>query len=610
MNICNITTVHKKGSKTDLKNQRGIFRVPVLRCILMRLVYNMKYWEIENNMSDCQTGARKGKSSKNNIFIVNGIIHDIMKSRNMKPVTLQIYDYAQMFDSIDLGQAISDIYDTGLKDDNLILINEANKNIEMAIKTNNGLTDRQTLTDIVLQGDTWGSMLASVQVETIGKECQERGYGYKYKDSLKISMLGMVDDLIGITEAGYQAKQMNMFINTKTAEKTLQFGPSKCKTMFVGKASSTVLNSDLYVDSWTVSYQDNRETGDLELLEVYNGPVIMEKTTSQKYLGFVLSCTGDNMVNIGHMKSKSVGIIRQIFNRLENLNLQKYYFECAIILMNCMLRSSILYAAETYYDLTEKQLRELERIEEGFLRKLLKTSKSCPIVILYLSVGIIPARFQIMKMRLMFLKDILNENEQSMIRKFYELQLQKPTKGDWASTCAENIKQLKINLSTEEMRQMKRNQFKNILKTKINELAFTYLIQKRGIKGKEVKYSSLRMADYLAPNSSGLTILEKQEMFAVINRMTNISYNFPQNKKIDICPCGQEETMVHIYYCKQLNIKEEILSYEKIFNGNIGEQVVIFRRFTENMKKRENLMSSHVIPHGDPPYMHLYGNGY
>ena len=171
----------------------------------------------------------------------------------------------------------------------------------------------------------------------------------------------------------------------------------------------------------------------------------MEKTTSQKYLGFVLSSTGDNMVNISHMKSKSVGIIRQIFNRLESLNLQKYYFECAIILMNCMLRSSILYAAETYYNMTEKQLRELERIEEGFLRKLLKTSKSCPIVILYLSVGIIPARFQIMKMRLMFLKDILNENEQSMIRKFYELQLQKPTKGDWASTFAENIKQMKIN---------------------------------------------------------------------------------------------------------------------------------------------------------------------
>ena len=92
--------------------------------------------------------------------------------------------------------------------------------------------------------------------------------------------------------------------------------------------------------------------------------------------------------------------------------------------------------------------------------------------------------------------------------------------------------------------------------------------------------------------------------------MINISYNFPQNKKINNCLCGQEETMEHIYTCRKLNTKKEILSYENIFNGNIGEQTSIFRRFKENMKERENLMSSHVIPHGDPPYMHLYGNGY
>ena len=116
-------------------------------------------------------------------------------------------------------------------------------------------------------------------------------------------------------EAGFKAKQMNVFINVKTAEKTLQFGPNKCKTMLVGKPSNHVLDSDLHVDSWSVSYHDNVETGDLDLIETFNGPVVMEKTTSQKYLGFVLSSTGDNMVNIKHMKTKAVGIIRQIFNR-------------------------------------------------------------------------------------------------------------------------------------------------------------------------------------------------------------------------------------------------------------------------------------------------------
>ena len=363
MNFCNITTVPKKGSKTELRNQRGIFRTPVIRYILMRLVYNMKYWDLDKNMSDCQIGARKKKSCKNNIFIVNGIIHEVMKSKKMKPVTLQIFDYEQMFDSMDLGEAVSDIYDAGLDDDALVLLHEANKEIQMAVKTNDGLTERQTLKDSVLQGDTWGSILASIQVDSIGKECQERGYGYKYKDSLMVSILGMVDDMIGITEAGYQAQQMKTFMNVKTAEKTLRFGPSKCKAMLVGKSSHNVLNTDLHVDSWTVNYQDNIETGDVELTETFTGQVVMEKTASQKYLGFVLSCTGDNMVNIRQMKNKSIGIIRQIFNRLDSLHLQKYYFECAVIFMKCMLRSSILYAAETYYDLKERELREIEQME-------------------------------------------------------------------------------------------------------------------------------------------------------------------------------------------------------------------------------------------------------
>ena len=414
-------------------------------------------------------------------------------------------------------------------------------------------------------------------------------------------------------EAGFKAEQMNVFINVKTAEKTLQFGPNKCKTMLVGKPSNHVLDSDLQVDSWSVSYHDNVETGDLDLIETFNGPVVMEKTTSQKYLGFVLSSTGDNMVNIKHIKTKAVGKIRQIFNRLESLNLQRYYFECAIIFMNCMLRSSILYAAETYYNLSEKELREIERIEEGFLRKLLKTSKGCPIIQLYLTVGIIPARFQIMKMRIMFLKDILNENEESLIRKFYELQVKKPTKGDWASTCVKDLHQLGIDLSTEEIRNMKRKQFKNMLKEKINELAFNYLIEKRGKKGSEIKFLSLRMSDYLLPSTSGLTISEKQEMFSIKNRMVQISYNFPQNKNIDKCVCGEEETMEHIYSCKLLNKEKYQLSFNLIFTGNIGEQITIFKIFQNNMKERERLLNNqklknknfHVIPNGDPLYDYL-----
>ena len=61
------------------------------------------------------------------------LIHHVMKNIKNKPVVLQIYDYAQMFDAINLKEAISDIFDTGFKDDALSLVN-----------TPSGLSERQT----------------------------------------------------------------------------------------------------------------------------------------------------------------------------------------------------------------------------------------------------------------------------------------------------------------------------------------------------------------------------------------------------------------------------------------------------------------------------------
>ena len=190
MNFANITTVPKKGSRLQLKNERGIFRVSIVRYILMRLIYNTKYSKIDRKMSDCQIGGRKNKGCKNNIFILNGLIHEVLKSKKMKPILFKFYDYSQMFDSINLQSAICDIYDTGVDDDQLVLLYKSNKEINMAVKTANGMSDRQIVSDIVLQGDTFGSILASVQVDKIGQDCMDAGHYYLYKNILPVGFLG------------------------------------------------------------------------------------------------------------------------------------------------------------------------------------------------------------------------------------------------------------------------------------------------------------------------------------------------------------------------------------------------------------------------------------
>ena len=80
MNFANITTVPKKGSIILLKNECGTFRTSVVRSILM-LLYDTQYSEIDNKMSECQMGGRKGKGCMNIIFILNGTIHEVLSSK-------------------------------------------------------------------------------------------------------------------------------------------------------------------------------------------------------------------------------------------------------------------------------------------------------------------------------------------------------------------------------------------------------------------------------------------------------------------------------------------------------------------------------------------------
>ena len=115
------------------------------------------------------------------------------------------------------------------------LIHEANRNILIQIKTPYGLTVEQTLKEFVLHGDTLSSIIASSQVDTIGKKLLKGNpdFLFRYKDEIPIGVLAIVDDTLTITEAGHKTQQMNAFFNVQAAEKRLQFSELKCHTMIV-----------------------------------------------------------------------------------------------------------------------------------------------------------------------------------------------------------------------------------------------------------------------------------------------------------------------------------------------------------------------------------------
>ena len=339
------------------------------------------------------------------------------------------------------------------------------------------------------------------------------------------------------------------------------------------------------------------EGDETKLVESFKGLVELGQTDEQTYLGFVISNKGNNMANINQVKNKSIGTIRKIFNRLESSNLKKYYFESAIILLNAMLRPSILYSCEAYYDLKENEIRQLERIEESYMRQVLKAGAKCPITQLYLELGQTPARFQIQKARLLFLQDILQQSETSMISSFFKLQTEQPSRGDWASSCGKDLKDLDIELSFKEIRILSKQKFTKIINEKINCAALSYLTGKQNIKGGEIIYSKLEISEYLSPLTSHLSITDKRKMFSVRNMMIDIPANFSKANRDMKCICGEIETMKHLYICEELSSETSILEYEEIYNANIDEQIRVFSRFEQNFEVRNKLKNSTPCDH-------------
>ena len=581
-----VTTIPKKGSKLKLENERGIFIVNSVRGILMRLIFNLKYSVIDSHMSDSNVGGRRKKSGINHIWVMNCVIHDQLSSVKKIPCVIQQFDYKQMFDGMDDKEACGDIFDYGVNDDHLTLISEANKELVISVKTPFGQSKNYKLTERTMQGDTWASAKASAQVDKFGKEMimEEPSFMYKYKGEVPVPLLGQVDDLLGVTEAGFKCEQLNAFVNVKTADKDLQFGPAKCKSMIVSKVKPEPFHKpQLSVDAWKL---EHTKSGNLK--EEFTGKVDISDENSLMYLGYVLSNKGSNLPNISHKKNKSIGTQKQIPKLIESLGV--YTFESAMIYIESLLRSSLLYASETMHNVKEVEWRALEATEEAVIQKVCGTLRSCPRHMLYLETGFVPARFKVQRQMLNHLHYILQQPEGSLLSRMYLAQVQNPTKGDWASEVAKIVENFELNLSLHQIKHMKENKFKSLTKKQARKTAFRYLDNKLkgGNKGCNIIYNSLEMATYLQPNCQ-LSVQDKIEMFSIRSEMNDLPYNFGRKENCQQC-CLTQMDNEHILNCPVLNESPHELKYSNILNGSLRQQVEVFKKIQENAAKRKILL--------------------
>ena len=102
------------------------------------------------------------------------------------------------------------------------------------------------------------------------------------------------------------------------------------------------------------------------------------------YLGDIVEGSGKHTNNILNRVSRGKRIVNDIFSILENLYLGPHFFQVALLLRETMLLSSVLYNACIWYNVSSREIKELNTIDKCFFTRLFKVASSANFVSFFL----------------------------------------------------------------------------------------------------------------------------------------------------------------------------------------------------------------------------------
>ena len=572
---CDISSIYKnKGARNSFENYRGIFKVPVLRAILDRLIYNDEYENIDAELSDSNVGARKSRNIRDNLFVLNAISNSVVNGKE-DPVDIQLFDVEKCFDSLWVEECINDIFEAGLNNDKLVLLYLENQNANIAVKTPRGKSNRTSIKNLIMQGTIWSSFLCTVSMDKLGQFVYDHpDLVYKYKGVVETPSLGMVDDVLCVQKCSTQTVKMNSIINSFMESKKLKLSAKKCNRIHI---------------------QNKKCRKSINCPEIKVHKDIMKTSTEQKYLGDIINSNGSIRNTIEERKNKGFGIANEIIAILEEIPLGRFKMEIGLKLRQAMLLNGILFNSEAWHNISETEIRILETVDEYLLRALVKAHSKTALEFLYLEAGAIPIRFIIASRRLIYHHNILKREEKELIKRIYKEQKKNPSKGDFVELIKEDFEIANIVQNDEEIQSIKASIYKQYIKKCIRKAAFVYLTTKQASHSKVsiIKYAQLETQTYMI---SPLFLNEEvNQLHALRSKTSNCKMNFKNRYGKDDLLCNlcflENQDQQHILRCivlqrklRSSQIAQKKIAYEDLYSNDVYKQKAITSLFLELFK--------------------------
>ena len=170
----------------------------------------------------------------------------------------------------------------------LLFLESQNANI--AIKTASGTTNRISINNKIMQGTVWGGLMCTSSMDKLGKEVYDNPcLVYKYRGSVDVPPLEMVDNIITTSECGSTTVALNATLNLFVERKKLELSYNKCARIHIGKKS------------------ENQECHNIKVHKED-----MKNSEKEKYLGDYVTNSANANETLISRKSRAFAILTEI----------------------------------------------------------------------------------------------------------------------------------------------------------------------------------------------------------------------------------------------------------------------------------------------------------
>ena len=198
----------------------------------------------------------------------------------------------------------------------------------------------------------------------------------------------------------------------------------------------------------------------MTLEDEYGGKTVIKTVENHLYLGNIISSNGSNQMTINDRIAKGQGAVRDISHILEGTFFGDFYFEALRIMSNSMVISVLTHNIEVLMNLTKTDIKRLEKIYQLLLQKALITSSKVSRCLVLLELGLMSLEFILKQKRIMFLFHLLSSEDNLISREIIKCQIESPKAGDWLVTVQQDLRDIEISLTCEEISTFTKPKFK------------------------------------------------------------------------------------------------------------------------------------------------------